>query len=339
MRILHPIHLLYSLILMCFFILPAQGQIDHLITSDFHKKNLKRIVAFNTPTSPGKENPDNIITVFEAGTPVYLNGYFQTDMKSTGGIPTFKMIHYDEEYKERVAKGSPEKMEKNYFQPMYVAPDNKSDIELQAYFNYALFPDINSLNYDSHLEYIPHLNFAKWVSTLLPGEYDLDFIFGIRHEMGRAPFKMIVTAESLEKVRTYYQKLYDKKVEAVTFPMPSCQNKTAAISNSSDMEKYGTLLKLDYSQTEDIMFPWPRDHEVQFNTASGYAVFEKNGKAEVIHLEFRKVPSSSQFNFHSIGKIPSDLVMKCPNQVVIKPEILDYGYEMKKENIHKCRSW
>src|SRR5690606_11892537 len=103
--------------------------------------------------------------------------------------------------------------------------------------------------------------------------------------------------------------------------------------------KYGKLLRLDYASTGNIMWPWPRDHEVQFNTASGYGVFEKDGQVEIIQLEFRKTPSESAFKFHSIGNIPKDLEMQCPHQLSIKPEILNYGYEMKKENAAKCKIW
>jgi hypothetical protein len=317
----------------------ALGSIEHLLTGEFHKTNLKKIIGFNAPVEPGKENPDNVITSFEAGTPVYLIGYFQTDMKSTGGLPTLKMIHFDEEYKAGVAKGLAENLEKEYLQPMYVAPDTRADIEKQGHFTYALFPDVNSLNYDSHLEYIPHLNFAKWVLSLQPGEYDLDFIFGIRNEMARSPFKMIVNAQSKPKIEAYYSALYEKKVNSVTFPLPGCQNKALAISNAGELAKFGTVLKLDYDQTEDLKFPWPRDNEIQFNTASGYGVFEKNGKVEIIRLEFRKSPSEEQFSFHSIGPKPTDLHMQCPDQFFIKPEILNYGYEMRKENIFRCKVW
>lgn len=299
---------------------------DDIITGEFHKANLKMIVGFKSPQETGHENPNEVIHTFEAGQPIYLTGYFQSDMKSTGGVPTFKMVHYD-------------KTNKEYFQPMYVPEDKKAEVELEGTFQYAFFPKISSLNYDSHLAYIPYLNFAKWVSTLLPGTYDLELVFGIRNEMARSSFKMIVTPESLRMARYYYDALYAKKVDAVTFPLASCQNKAGSIPNVSELSQYGKLLKVDYSQTEDIMYPWPRDHEVEFNTAGGYGIFEKNGKLEVIHLEFRKSPSASRYDFHSLGNIPAHLEMLCPNQTSIKPEILEYGYEMKKENLYKCHPW
>lgn len=300
---------------------------DEIITGEFHKANLKMIVGFKSPQETGDENPNEVIQTFEAGQPIYLTGYFQSDMKSTGGVPTFKMIYHDES------------TDKEYFQPMYVAEDKKAEVELKGTFQYAFFPKISTLNYDSHLAYIPYLNFAKWVSTLLPGTYDLDLVFGIRNEMARSSFKMIVTPESLRMARDYYDALYAKKVDAVTFPLASCQNKAGSIPNVADLSQYGKLLKVDYSQTGDIMFPWPRDHEVQYNTASGYGIFERNGTLEVIQLEFRKLPSASRFEFHAIGNRPTHLTMLCPNQMSIQPEILDYGYEMNKENLYICHPW
>lgn len=317
---------------------PNSAPVKPIITGEFHKANLKKIVGFKSPQVIGQEKTKEVINTFEAGKPVYLTGYFQTDMESTGGIPTFKMIHYVDDFNDQAAKVDGQ-MENEYFQPMYVAEDSKREIELQGTFQYALFPDISTLSYDSHLAYIPHLNFAKWVTTLSPGTYDLEFVFGIRHEMARTSFKMIVTPESRQVASSYYDSLYARKVDAVTFPLASCQNKAGSIPNVSDLSQYGKLLKVDYSQTGDIMFPWPRDHEVQYNSASGYGIFERNGTLEVIQLEFRKLPSASRFEFHAIGNRPTHLTMLCPNQMSIQPEILDYGYEMNKENLYICHPW
>lgn len=317
----------------------ALASIDHLMTGDMHRKNLRRLVGFARPQQAGKENAADISYRIEAGKPLYLIGYFQTDMKSTGGVPTLIIKHFDEEYKEKKAKRYAENQPKTWLQPMYVPASVKTETEQRGYFEFALFPDMATLNYESHLQYIPHLNFAKWVSALLPGEYELELSFGLRTTMAANPFVLVVTPEGKEAARRYYDQLYAKKVDAVTFPMAGCQNRASSIPNVSDLAKYGKLLKLDYSATGNIMFPWPRDKEVQFNTAAGYGVFEKDGKTQVIHLEFRKTPSAGQFSFHSIGKIPSDLEMQCPNQATIKPEILDFGYEMRARNVDKCKPW
>lgn len=315
----------------------ALSGISHLITGNIHRDNLKKIVGFNKPTKAGKENAADISHTIIPGKPLHIIGYFQTDMKSTGGVPTLIIEHYDEEYYEKKAKNYAENKPHQYFQPMYAASGQKAEIEQKGHFEFAFFPDVSTLNYASHLEYIPHLNFAKWVSRLLPGEYDLQLVFGLRTEMARNKFTLTITPETKDAAKAYYDALYQKKVAAVTFPMASCQNKS--VPNAGDMSKYGKLLRLDYSSTGNIMWPWPRDNEVQFNTASGYGIFEKDGKVEVINLEFRKTPSESAFKFHSIGNIPKDLEMQCPNQLFIKPEILDYGYEMKKENTGKCKAW
>jgi len=312
---------------------------DQNISNDFHKTHVKKIVGFRSPQVVGRENPDEVIHTFEAGQPVYLTGYFHTDMKSKGGVPTFKIIHHDDLSREHAENKHVQITQKEYFQPMYVPEDKKTQIELQETFQYALFPEISKLDYDSHLEYIPHLNFARWVLTLLPGVYDLEFVFGIRNELARSSFKMTVTADSRRKVREYYDALMAKKIDAVTFPMISCQNKAGSIPNVSELSRFGKLIKVDYAQSDDIMFPWPRNNEVQFNTARGYGVFENKGKLEVIYLEFRKVPSASQFDFYSLGEVPQHLAMICPNQNLIKPDILEYGYEMRKENLYKCHPW
>ena len=92
------------------------------------------------------------------------------------------------------------------------------------------------------------------------------------------------------------------------------------------------------SKTGDIMFPWPNDHKVQWNTANGWGAFETaDGKVEVINLEFRKEPSATKWQWWSVGTLPSDYELTGKDN--IKPERLNFGYEMTKAKVNTCEGW
>jgi hypothetical protein len=130
-----------------------------------------------------------------------------------------------------------------------------------------------------------------------------------------------------------------KKIAAVTFPNKrGCADDRSKVTNLDHLSKFGKLLKLSLQATGNIMKPFPHEHEVEFNCANGYGAFEKDGKAEVINLEFRKTPGAAKWNWHSVGSTPSELILN-GSELTISPTIVTAGYEILPANVNKCASW
>ncbi len=311
--------------------------ISHLITGPFHKSHLRQTVALRPGVALGTETAADVVSTITVPENATLVGYFQSSNKAGGGVPTLTWFEVTEEYHERMANGFAEPSPQQYL-PMFTGQQVKDDLEAQGHMAFELFPDPASLNYESHLQYIPHLNFAKYLTQQLPGTYAYKFRWGRNNPMATGVVTFDITTEGRNALKAYYDELMAKKIDTVTFPLESCTDRRSSITNLSHMDKYGTLLRIDYERTGDIMFPWPRDHEVQWNTAAGWAAFEKeDGRVEVMPIEFRKDPSASRWDFHSVGFTPSDYGMT--GTVSINPELLQFGYEMRKENVNTCQAW
>jgi hypothetical protein len=95
------------------------------------------------------------------------------------------------------------------------------------------------------------------------------------------------------------------------------------------------------TQTGDIMKPWPNDHEVDFNTAMGYAAVEKSdGRVEIMPLEFRKRPVETSWQWWSVGKFPGLYPMRGNDGTTINAvKKLEHGYQIPAENVAKCGYW
>lgn len=311
--------------------------ISHLLTGPFHKSHLRQTVALRPGVALGSETEADVVSTITVPENATLVGYFQSSNEAGGGVPSLTWFEVTDAYYERMANNFAEPSPEQYL-PMYVGDRVKDALEAQGHMAFELFPDPASLNYASHLQYIPHLNFARYLTQQLPGTYTYKFRWGKNNPMATGSVTFEITPEGRDALKAYYDDLMAKKIDTVTFPMESCQDRRSSITNLDHLSKYGTLLKIDYEQTGDIMFPWPRDHEVQWNTAAGWAAFEKaDGRVEVIPLEFRKDPSASRWDFHSIGFTPDDYAMT--GTVNVNPELLQFGYEMRKANVNTCTAW
>ena len=308
--------------------------IEHLMTGKTHKNHLKELVVFNKKQNIGSENEGDITTTINAGEYAFLTGYFAATNKDAGGVPTLNWVMVTENTPPGKAA---EKYQADQYQAIYRNGKIEAEVEKAAYMSFELFPEVSSLNYKSHLQYIPHLNFAKWVSMQMPGTYQMIFRWGKTNVIATSKvITLNITKEGRDKAKAYYQELMKKKIATVTFP-GACSDMRAKVTNASDLNKYGTLLKVTMTKTGDIMKPWPRDNEIDWNTANGWGAFEKDGKVEVINLEFRKKPTATNWKWWSIGKLPSDYEMT--GKMNIKPEKLFFGYEMKKEKVSGCDNW
>jgi len=85
------------------------------------------------------------------------------------------------------------------------------------------------------------------------------------------------------------------------------------------------------------MKPWPNENQVEYFTGAGYGVFKRtDGKYEIIRLDFRKSPGSSQFDFSGANVMSH---YEIEGSMTIKSEVLNLGYEISKEGIDKCTIW
>jgi len=311
------------------------------ITSDFHKTHLKQVVVFSKgPKNMGKNamgkpkfdvDESSIINTIIPGKPAHVIGFFAATNKQGGGVPSlvFNMTKVGEKYNKH-AKNT---------QTMYFRTMDRGKLKDQAFYIFNLFPD-PKIQYKSHIAYIPHLNFTKYLLQQVPGKYNIEFTWGRSNPMAKGSFMLDLSIENRKKLKEYYNQLMSTKIAAVTMPgSGNCVDQAHKVVNKDHLNKYGKRLKLVFhGPGGKIMKPWPNNHQVEWYTAQGYGAFEKDGKVEIIHLEFRRAPTATRWKWHSIGKTGGHLSMQTTNGG-IKPEMLNFGYEMKKANVNKCSSW
>ena len=308
-----------------------------LITGSMHRQHIGEIVVYSSPQQPGKENAAQILeTIVPLQDRAFIMGYFAGTNREGGGIPTLGWTVVDAQ--TTAAKAAAPDYPARYHQPMYEGAQVKNQMQDKAWMAFELLPNVSTANYTSHLQFIPHLNFAKWLSQQAPGRLTLVFRWGRQNLMAASrPVTFVLTPESQQALRKYYDALMARKIAAVSFPA-GCTDMRSTLTNLADLDKYGTILKINYSPTGNIMKPFPHQKEIDWNTASGYAVFENNGKCEVVQLEFRKKPADTQWKWWSVGALPTHLTLE-GGTMRITPEVLNNGYEMKKENAALCKPW
>lgn len=312
------------------------------LTSDFHKTHLRQLIAFGKAPKNVRKNAEgrtmfdvdesSIIKTIIPGKPAHLIGFFAATNKQAGGIPTlvFNITKEGEKYNKHA---------KNR-QTMYFRTADRGKLKDQAFYMFNLFPKTD-IKYKSHIAYIPHLNFTKFLLRQVPGKYSIEFTWGRNNPMAKGTFTLDLSIENRKKLKTYYQKLMETKIAAVTIPQSGkCVDQAHMVTNVNHLNKYGKRLKLVLTGPGGkIMHPWPNDHKVKWYTTGGYAVFEKkSGKVEIINLTFKRAPKARLWQWATIGNTGGHLSMGT-NNGGIKPEMLTFGYEMKKANVNKCVPW
>lgn len=315
-------------------------RLGKLISGLFHREHIQQVVVFKNKPQFGSEKEADLVEMIVPGQSAWITGYFAASNTDLGGIPTLVWLGPVATQKHK-HKSNPFGYGDLVALPMYVSDAVKSEYGDKAYFTFPVFPDLNNLPFKSHKQYLPTLHFLKWLSYQNAEVIELQVKFGLVREAGKGLIRIDLSGDNRQKLMDYYNALWEKKLAAVTFPqVGNCADAAGSVSNLSDLDKYGKRLKVALSQTGDIMKPWPNDHLVEWNTANGYGAFETSGgKIEIINLEFRKTPGSAQWQFWSVGSIPSDYTVNDKGQDLIKPEILNYGFEVLRENATKCAPW
>ena len=309
-----------------------------MITGDFHVNHLEQIVIFNKEPQMGSESASDVITTVIPGEEAYLTGYFTMTNKDAGGLPSLMIISPDNKYaKDKNPWGHGAEIRQSMFNGTKVKEEKNG----QAYFVFNLFPDLNTVNYESHVQYFPQLNILKWLSYLPSEVHEIPIRYGYSTKLAETRLKIDLSGDNKDKLKKYYNDLLAKQKAAVKFPdLAGCNDAHAKIRNYSDLSKYGKVLKVSLSQTGDIMKPWPNDHEVDFNTAAGYAAVEKtDGRVEIMPLEFRKRPTESDWQWWSVGKFPNLFPMNDNGTDITGVKKLDHGYEILPENVNSCGYW
>lgn len=312
-----------------------------MITGDFHKTYLEQMVVFKSKPSIGKENPNAVIKTIIPGQPAYIVGYFSATNKDAGGLPSLLLINPENPKAKKKSPFPPGAAYVFTKQPMYNGEHIKDEFLNQAYFSFNLFPDINTINYSSHVEYFPLLNLIKWLRYQPSEVINVPIRYGLSKQMAVGSIQIDLSGDNKQKLTDYYKKLEAKRMSSVTFPdMSGCTEAKDKMINYNDLSKYGKILKTTLAKGGDIMKPWPKDDEIDYNTAQGFAAVEKaSGKIEIIPLEFRKKPTDSKWQWWSIGSIPGLYPMQDEATQINAVKKLEHGYQIEKANLNKCSKW
>jgi len=316
------------------------SSVSNLITGKMHKLHYGELVGYNEKPIIGKENPASLTNEIIPGKPFYFVGYFTGKLKD---------INIKVGYEGTSITGPPSlrwTMDNgnNYGnQPLYWNTGMLKAVKEQTYYVFNLFPEIDKIDFKSHLEYIPTLNLVKWLTYQMPGNYPIKFNFGNRAQAGdgvaAGEFVLKLTKENIAVLKDYYKKLMAKKLAAVTFNREyGCTNKsTAQLGGLESMKKHGEIIRFTISQTGKVMKPWPNEHIINNYTGAGWGVFKQaDGRYEIISLGFSRAPSSKLWKFTSINRSKDYMLQGSPS---VYPEIINQGFEILKVNINKCEAW
>ena len=310
----------------------------NMLCSDFHKTHLTEIVVFGKEPSFANEGEADLIQTIVPGEPAYITGYFATTNKTAGGIPSILLISPENKYAKDIY---PWGHGNEVIAPMFNGESVRNEYLDKAYFTFNVFPDPDQINYKSHVQYIPHLNFVKWLRYLPSEIVEIPVRFGRNEEMALGKIKVDLTGDNKQKLEDYAKRLEAKRLAAVTFPdFAGCSEKGNTVRNKADLDKYGKVLKLTLVQGGDIMKPWPNDHEIDYHTASGFAAVQKpSGKVEIMPLDFRKKPGESTWQWWSVGSWPDLYSIDEQGSKVTAVKKIEHGYEILPENVQKCGYW
>ena len=309
-----------------------------MICGEYHKNHLQEITVFKTKPTFATESDADEVDMIIPGDPAYITGYFAMTNKDAGGIPSMLFINPENKYaKDAYPWGHGAEVMASMFNGQNV----KDEFLDKAYFTFNLFPELDKVNYESHIQYFPHLNILKWLMYLPSEKHSIHVRFGRDEKMAFGKLNIDLSGDNKAKLKTYFEALKAKQLQAVTFPdLAGCADAKSKIKNYSDLAQYGKVLRISMSQSGDIMKPWPNDHEVDFNTADGYAAVEKtNGKVEIMPLEFRKRPTESIWQWWSVGSFPGLFPMNEQGTKITGVKKMEHGYEILPEKVSSCGYW
>jgi len=314
-------------------------QLKHMFTGKFHENHLQKIVIFGKKPVWGREKEADAIQTITVGRPAYITGFFTA--KNSLGLPTLVLMN--EKTNSRILN-SPQCWSRSndlVKVPMFDQMKLKKQYKSKAYFTFNAFPDVEKTNYESHVQYIPHLNFIKWLIYQPSEVLTFKIKWGKTKNMAEGRLRIDLTGDNKKKLKEYFKALEAKRLSMVRFPnMCGTADARKSIVNYADLSKYGKVLRITMKKAGNIMKPWPHDHEVDWNTAKGFAAVEKsNGKVVILPLDFRKKPNAGRWKWWSLGSFPGLFPVSDANSEINAVRKTGGGYEILKKNVNKNGTW
>jgi len=317
------------------------------LTGKFHENNLQKVIAFSKKQTLGSEKENEITNELIPGNYSHivayavepLNRFGAKSTLSTGGRETLPSIFINFD------GGQSGKITLN--QKVYCNTTLFNTMKDKFYVEFEWFPDLATVNYKSHLEYMPILNLGLYLLKLQNGKYSFNFMFGdnIHTDIGsRGDFTIVISDEIKANLKEYLDKFWIKKLETVTFNSQYGEkDQRNIISNWEELKKYGYPEKITVERTGKVMKPWPNDKEIESFVGSGWGLFKRDdGKYEVIGLAFVQKPGEQKWKWTSIASDMDYYVFLETgngNNFRIQPVRLGQGYEILQQNILKNGVW
>ncbi len=317
------------------------------LTGKFHENNLQKVIAFSKKQILGKESDVDVSTELIPGKFSHiiayavepLNRFGAKSSLSTGGRETLPSIYLT------FNNSSSNKLIVN--QKIYCNTELFNTMKDKFYVEFEWFPDMATVNYKSHLEYMPIMHLGQYLLKLQNGKYNVNMLFGnnIHTDIGsRGSFVIVMNDEIRSNLKNYLEKLWIKKLESVTFNSQyGDKDQRNIIYNVEELKKYGYLEKLSVERTGKVMKPWPNDKEVESFVGSGWGLFKRDdGKYEVIGLGFVQKPGDQKWKWTSIASDMDYYVLTetgGSETQRVQPQKLEQGYEINTTNIQKNGVW
>lgn len=316
--------------------------ISHLIKGPYHLANMRNLVAFSAPPVLGNEDEKKVITALEPGKPFYLVGYLSESVKSIGVKKRDSKLGYEvttyPDLKFRIAGQS-----QVWRLPLYSKARGK-DLDKQGVVELPLLPDTSKVNFDTHMAYLPSLHFARWLMKQKPGSYQLEMSvsdgYGVdkKYKGAHGTVTLNISEAGQAALKSYIDKLWAKKLSSVVFPDEfGTKDRKDEIPNADKLSKYGKLLKLTAVQTNKVMKPWPLQHEIKNYVGLGYGMFEKDGRYMVIRLSFTRTPEQPILHWGGLTGLPDHYTLDGGED--FGPTVLNFGYEIPKDNLQQTGTW
>lgn len=317
------------------------------LTGKFHESNLQKVIAFSKKQVFGSEKENEITNELVPGKYSHIVAYAVEPLSrfgakssfSTGGRETLPgiFINYDGVQSGKITVN----------QKIYCNTNLFNTMKDKFYVDFEWFPDLSTLNYKSHLEYMPILNLGQYLLKLQNGKYTISLMFGndIHTDIGsRGEFTISITDEIKTSLKDYLDRLWIKKLESVTFNSQYGEKDMRNIVlNWEELKKYGYPEKITVERTGKVMKPWPNDNEVESFVGSGWGLFKRDdGKYEVIGLAFVQKPGEQKWKWTSVASDMDYYVfLESGNgdNFRIQPVRLGQGYEILQQNILKNGIW
>ncbi|MFN3342143.1 MAG: hypothetical protein ACK40M_05570 [Flavobacteriales bacterium] len=317
------------------------------LSGKFHEEKLQQVVAFSSKQVLGKENPAQQTKELIPGKFAHIAGYAVEPLnrfgakstQSTGGRETLPPIYL----KYTHANGNTILVKQGIYANKALFDANKEKFAVE----FEWFPELTSINYKSHLEFMPVMHLGNYFLNVPNGNYPVQFMFGndIHTDIGcRGEFVLKIDDEIKTSLKTYLDQLWNKKLESVTFNSQyGATDNRNIISNWEELKKFGYPEKVTVERTGQVMKPWPKDNEIESFVGSGWCLVKRDdGKYEVIGLSFVQKPGEKTWRWTAIASdMDYYILLESGNgdNVRVHPKRIGQGYEILQQNIGKSSVW